>query len=61
MAEELKTETPAAVPEKITIVIDPVSKPLEAINGGIDLIVEGGKAVEKGFKIMGKKMKKIFR
>ncbi len=60
--QDVSVETPnqPALPQTITIVIDPISKPLEAIDGGIDLVVEGGKAIGKGFEHMGKAMKGWF-
>lgn len=57
---KLEETEKSPIPEKIIIVIDPISKPMEAINGGIDLVVEGGKAIGKGFENMGKSMKKWF-
>lgn len=48
------------VPEKITIVIDPISKPLGLAKDIAKGIERGAKEIDKGFKKAGKEIKKAF-
>lgn len=50
-----------AVPEKVTIVIDPVSKPVGLVKDIAKGIEKIGKDIEKSAKQTGKKIKKAFK
>lgn len=50
-----------AVPDKVTIVIDPISKPLGLAKDIVKGMEKGGKEIEKGFKKLGKDIKKAFK
>jgi hypothetical protein len=50
----IKPGSDQPIPDKITIVIDPISKP-------IGLIKDVGNGIAKGFKTLGNKIKRAFK